>query len=56
MEPSERRTWTESKHTPARRSDVLNPIRSILEHELKVPTDLPRPLVNLGLGKILIEN
>jgi len=36
---------------PAKRSDVLNPIRNILEKEMKVPQDPPKPLVNLGLGE-----
>jgi hypothetical protein len=52
MEDIDRKTWSNTKHLPAKRSEVLNPIRALLENELKVPADLPRPLVNLGLGKI----
>lgn len=38
------------KHEPAKRTEVQNLIRSMLESELKIPTDLPVPLINLGLG------
>jgi tyrosine aminotransferase len=30
---------------------VLNPIRAILEREMKPPTDHPLPIINLGLGE-----
>jgi aspartate/methionine/tyrosine aminotransferase len=36
---------------PSKRSDVLNPIRAILEKDLKIPANPPIPLVNLGLGE-----
>lgn len=39
------------KHEPAKRSDVLNPIRNILEREMKPPTDHRLPMINLGLGE-----
>ncbi len=51
MDVSNRRTWGDIKHQPADRSEVVNPIRSLLETDLKIPADMPRSLVNLGLGK-----
>ena len=39
------------KHEPAQRSNVLNPIRNILEREMKPPTDHLLPMINLGLGE-----
>lgn len=45
------KSWKELKHTPSNRTDVLNLIRSILEKDLKLPADLHKPLINLGLGK-----
>jgi aspartate/methionine/tyrosine aminotransferase len=39
------------KHEPAERSNVLNPIRNILEREMKPPTDHHLPIINLGLGE-----
>lgn len=47
-----RREWSAMKHTPSKRSDVLNPIRNILERELIVPKDPVKPIINLGLGKL----
>lgn len=52
---SQRSSWAESKHEPAKRTDVLNPIRNIIEREFKIPMDPPVPLINLCLGKILIQ-
>ena len=45
------KSWAETKAEPAARSDVLNPIRHILEKELSIPQNPPKPLINLGLGK-----
>jgi aspartate/methionine/tyrosine aminotransferase len=39
------------KHEPSQRSNVLNPIRNILEREMKPPTDHHLPIINLGLGE-----
>jgi len=39
------------KHEPAERTNVLNPIRVILEREMKPPVDHPLPIINLGLGE-----
>jgi hypothetical protein len=39
------------KHEPAARTEVLNPIRVILEREMKPPVDHPLPIINLGLGE-----
>ena len=43
--------WAEMKHEPAKRTEVLNPIRTILEREMKPPQDHPLPMINLGLGE-----
>jgi len=51
MDSATRKTWDNSKHVPAKRSDVLNPIRALIAGDLKIPDNLPRPLVNLGLGE-----
>ena len=39
------------KHEPASRTNVLNPIRVILEREMKPPTDHALSMINLGLGE-----
>ena len=43
--------WNEMKHEPAARTNVLNPIRVILERDMKPPQDHPLPMINLGLGE-----
>jgi hypothetical protein len=43
-------SWDDIKHEPAKRSNVFNRIRGMLETELKVPIHPPIPLINLGLG------
>lgn len=43
--------WADMKHEPAKRTEVLNPIRVILEREMKPPKDHPAPMINLGLGE-----
>ena len=51
IEPSRKpRDWSEMKHEPSKRTHVQNLIRGMLEGDLKVPTDLVKPLINLGLG------
>ena len=45
------KSWADLKHEPAKRTDVLNPIRVILEREMKPPVDHPLPIINLGLGE-----
>ena len=50
MEKS-KKSWTEIKHEPSKRTDVSNLIRGMLEKELKLPTNPHKPLVTLGLGK-----
>jgi len=40
----------------SKRSHAINPIRTLIEKEFKIPTDLPRPLVNLTLGEPTKEN
>ena len=52
MEGAKRTSWEERKHVPSKRSDVLNPIRHVLEKELIIPTDPIKPIINLGLGKL----
>jgi tyrosine aminotransferase len=44
-------SWNEMKHEPAARTNVLNPIRVILERDMKPPQDHPLPMINLGLGE-----
>lgn len=39
------------KHRPAARSNVINPIRQILEGNLKVNPNHEKTLINLGLGE-----
>ena len=39
------------KAVPAARSNVHNPIRQILEGELKPPQGHALPMINLGLGE-----
>ena len=48
----DKRSWSELKHEPAKRTDVSNLIRGILEKELKLPTNPHKTLVTLGLGTI----
>ena len=43
--------WSDKKHEPAARTEVINPIRVILEREMKPPADHPLPMINLGLGE-----
>ena len=45
----EKTSWGKAK--PAKRSDVLNPIRNILEKEMAPPKDHALPMINLGLGE-----
>jgi hypothetical protein len=42
--------WKDMKHEPAKRTEVVNLIRSMLERDLKLPTNPHKPIVNLGLG------
>ena len=44
-------SWSDMKHKPAKRTDVLNPIRSILEREMKPVIGHHLPMINLGLGE-----
>ena len=44
-------SWTQMKHKPAQRSDVHNPIRQILEREMKPNPNHELPMINLGLGE-----
>lgn len=44
--------WSDLKHEPAKRTEVHNLIRRMLENELKVPTNPHKPIISLGLGKI----
>jgi hypothetical protein len=44
-------SWANLKHEPSERTNVLNPIRNILEREMKVPTDHHLPHLGLGLGE-----
>lgn len=44
-------TWSQMKHRPAARSNVHNPIRQLLEKEMRMPKDHAKPLINLGLGE-----
>ena len=52
MEQAARRdkSWADIKHEPAKRTEVTNLIRGMLEKELKIPTNPHKPLVMLGLG------
>lgn len=43
--------WTDHKHEPAKRTNVHNLIRGMLEKELKIPAAPHKPIINLGLGK-----
>jgi len=47
----QQKEWKELKHVPSKRTDVHNLIRGLLEKDLKIPADLKKPLINLGLGK-----
>jgi aspartate/methionine/tyrosine aminotransferase len=42
------------KHEPSKRTEVHNLIRRMLENELKIPANPHKPLVNLGLGILLM--
>jgi tyrosine aminotransferase len=44
-------SWADKKHEPAQRSNVLNPIRNILEREMKIPVGHALPHIGLGLGE-----
>lgn len=44
-------SWSEMKHEPAERTNVLNPIRHILERDMKPPAEHALPIINLGLGE-----
>ena len=44
------KSW-ENKPAAAARSDVINPIRVILERDFKIPENPPIPIVNLALGE-----
>jgi hypothetical protein len=46
----QQKEWKELKHVPSKRTDVHNLIRGLLEKDLKIPADLKKPLINLGLG------
>ena len=49
MVESKKQGW--GKRKPAERSEVLNPIRNILEKEMKAPQNHPLKMINLGLGE-----
>ena len=44
-------SWSDIKHRPAARSNVHNPIRQILEGELRPPQNHEKQMINLGLGE-----
>ena len=44
-------SWSTMKHRPAARSNVHNPIRQILEGDLKPVPNHEKPMINLGLGE-----
>ena len=44
-------SWDQLKHQPAKRSEVFNPIRQILENDLKPPQNHELSMINLGLGE-----
>jgi tyrosine aminotransferase len=44
-------TWESMKHEPSARTEVLNPIRVILEREMKPNPEHELPMINLGLGE-----
>ena len=48
--------WSDFQHEPAERSGVVNPIRQMLEREMKPPVNHPKKLINLGLGEPTAEN
>ena len=48
---TQRSSWAEMKHEPAARTNVLNPIRNIIEREFIIPLNPPVTLINLCLGK-----
>jgi hypothetical protein len=47
------KSWSELKHKASDKTDVHNLIRGALEKELKIPANPHKPMVNLGLGKII---
>lgn len=51
MVEENKKSWSDSKHVPAKRSDVINPIRALLEKDLIPVKNHPKPMVNLGLGE-----
>ena len=48
--------WSDFQHEPAERSGVVNPIRQLLERDMKPPVGHPKKLINLGLGEPTAEN
>lgn len=44
-------SWADRKHTPAARSNVHNPIRQLLENEMRPPKEHAKTMINLGLGE-----
>lgn len=44
-------SWSQIKHRPAARSNVINPIRQILEKELRPDPNHEKPHLGLGLGE-----
>ena len=47
----ESKTWADIKHEPSPSTYVINPIRYLLEHKMKIPKEPRIPLVNMGLGE-----
>jgi hypothetical protein len=47
----EQKAWNTMKHEPAERTNVLNPIRHVLEREMKPNPNHEKPMINLGLGE-----
>jgi len=46
-----KQAWSEMKHVPAERTNVLNPIRHVLEREMKPNPNHEKKMINLGLGE-----
>ena len=44
-------SWSQMKHRPAARTNANNPIRQILEGELRADPNHELPMINLGLGE-----
>ena len=51
MAEAQAASWSQMKHRPAARSNVINPIRQILEKELKMNPNHEKTIINLGLGE-----